>query len=146
MFDFKDVGHLCLTLWRRRWFEHVQRSDGAYLANGKLRPHSTTGKAENLEDQRDLWIEPNRTWGLYEVHEKRKGWMEAERLLEKGNEAVKHSAKIKMSLCPTQFIGVKLIKGDCRHWHYKMLIPIKDDIQKLFCLFNSNDSGAHCAR
>lgn len=37
-----------------------------------------------------------------------------------------------MSVRATQFVGVKLIEGDCSHWHYKMFIPIKDDIQKLF--------------
>lgn len=56
---------------------------------------------------------------MHEAQEKRKpdvwlGWMEAKHLLEKGEEVVKQSAQIKMPRRPTQLIGVKLIKGDCK--------------------------------
>lgn len=97
-------------------FGHVQRRDAAYMRNRMLRPQLPGGKTLKTKEIYE-WSEIG-----HEVCQCERGgsqglaWMEADDLLEKGKiKVVKHSAQIKMSVRPTQFICVRLIKGHCSH-------------------------------
>lgn len=117
---------------------------GAYLANGKLGAAPQPAGREKTLKTKEIY-----EWSQM-GHEVLLGsdWRQS---ICWGKEKKKKKKRSCKTFSPnqnvsTQFAGVKLMKGDCSRWHYKMLIPIKDDIQKAFCLFNSNESGAHCGR
>lgn len=138
---FYHVKHfISQTAFKCVWcFEERKDGDGLDMCRGETLHTWVIGcwgrnwQAENLEDQRDLWMEWNRTWGL-SVRERRKSGVGLDGGRRFAGEKKKKkscktfSTKSKCLCAQRSSFVYDFIKGDCTHWHYKMLIPIKNDI------------------